>query len=117
MKARICTLAVTVVAAIVIPVSGAMIPPDPSDATTQRDSWMIVYGNGTRAPQVIVKQTPTHAAKSTKGKTTKRAVGRFQSPTGVYQNPSAYNPAAYVPGGSSQQVSKAIQSQGQRALR
>jgi hypothetical protein len=111
MKARICTLAVTAVAAIVIPVSGAMIPPDPSDSTALRDSWMIVYGNGTRAPQVIVKQTPTHAAKSTKGKTTKRTVGRFQSPTG------AYNPNAYVPGGSSQQVAKAIQSQGQRALR
>jgi hypothetical protein len=104
MKARICTLAVTAVAAIVVPVSGAMIPPDPTT---------VVFGNGTRAPQVIVKQAPKHA---TKVKLTKRTVGSLKSPTGVY-SVGAYNPHAYVPGGASPAVAKAIQAQGMKALR
>jgi hypothetical protein len=100
MKARICTLAVTAVAAIVVPVSGAMIPPDPTTP-------------GTRAPQVIVKQAPKHA---TKVKLTKRTVGSLKSPTGVY-GVGGYNPHAYVPGGASPAVAKAIVAQGKRALR
>jgi len=89
MKTRICILTVSAVAAISAPLAGAAIPADSQSGS----------GNTSRHP-LVIKPT-VKKGKSTMGQVTGQA----------------YNPHAYVPGGSSPSVAQAIVSLGQRALR
>ena len=89
MKTPICILTVSAIGAIAAPLAGAAIPADSKSG----------YGNTTRQLRVI--KAPGDQGKST--------VGQLMRKT--------YNPHAYVPGGSSPSVAKAIVSLGQRALR
>jgi hypothetical protein len=94
MKIRICTLAVSAVALLSVPVAGAAIPGDTRSGMDAVE----------RHP-LVIKQT---AKKGKKVAKKKKAVG-------TYVPAGHYNPYAYVPGGSSPEVAKAIMAQGQRA--
>jgi hypothetical protein len=101
MKNRICTLAISVVALLSVPAAGATIP---GDARSGIDA-------AERHP-LVIKQSAKKVKKVAKKKTV--AVGTYV-PAGHYLAGAQYDPYAYVPGGSSPAVAKAITAQGQRA--
>jgi hypothetical protein len=89
MKTRICTLAVSAVALLSVPLAGAAIPSDSRSGLDAVD----------RHP-LVIKQT-AKKVKKMKKVNTHITVGH-------------YNPYAYVPGSSSPSVAKAITAQGKR---
>jgi hypothetical protein len=90
MKTRICTLAVSAVALLSVPVAGANVPGDSRSGMDAVERHPLVIKHSAKNVKKV-KKVNTHIT-----------VGH-------------YNPYAYVPGSSSPAVAKAITAQGQRA--